>query len=114
MHIYMRYSMVASLLLAGALSGTPAALAEQPNRTAARPQNIFEALFPGLIKERQRREESFRQEQVRQAPPPVTKISAPQYYTYKVDRLVKVDLSRLKAPATPDGGESRAVCRRRR
>ncbi|HSO47434.1 MAG TPA: L,D-transpeptidase family protein [Rhizobiaceae bacterium] len=101
----LRYSLVTSFLLGGVFVGAPDVLAEQPNRTAARPQNIFEALFPGLIKERQRREDAFRQEQVRQAPPPIAKISAPQYYTYKVDRLVRIDLSGLKLPATPAVGE---------
>lgn len=58
----------------------------------AKPQNIFEAMFPDLIQQRLQRERAL-------APPvEVTKISAPKYFTYKADALVRIDLASL-APA---------------
>ncbi|GIL00887.1 MAG: L,D-transpeptidase [Alphaproteobacteria bacterium] len=64
------------------------------NRTAdprlrAQPLNIFEAMFPNLIEERLRRERELN------PPVEVEKVSAPKYYAYKADPLVKVNLAAL-------------------
>ncbi|MBX3530812.1 MAG: L,D-transpeptidase family protein [Rhizobiaceae bacterium] len=41
------------------------------------------------------------------APPPAPKVAAPQYYTYKVDALVRVDFGAIAAvPARPSGGRA--------
>ncbi|MCU0791045.1 MAG: hypothetical protein MUE79_08355, partial [Nitratireductor sp.] len=97
-----RGTIATSIVLAGTLALASPAAAEGQNGPSARPQNIFEALFPGLIKERQKRQQAtFEEVQPRPAPAPIQKISAPQYYTYKVDRLARIDLSAIKATAAP-------------
>lgn len=76
----------------------------------ARPQNIFEAMFPGLIQERLRRQRAFNSQ-----PPvdavPIQKISSPQYYTYKARPLAPIDLAPLATslPEPADTGVTGAV-----
>jgi murein L,D-transpeptidase YcbB/YkuD len=56
--------------------------------------NLFDTLFGGP------RERVVRPESVQPAePPPVPKVAAPSYYTYKADALVKVDFRKLIAAA---------------
>jgi len=71
-------------------------LAGQPSTAGA--QNLFETLFGGGIKKKKHAGEF-------PPPPPAerkvvkpAKISAPSYYTYKVEPLVRVDFSRLVTP----------------
>ncbi len=103
----MRGPVAMSFILACLVTSTT--LAQAQSQQSARPQNIFEALFPGLVKERIRREQAFApQEQAPRAPAPVQKVSAPQYYTYKVDRLARIELQSLvpaaaAAASTPTG-----------
>ncbi len=76
----------------------------------ARPQNIFEAMFPGLIQERLRRQRAYNPQ-----PPvdavPIQKISAPQYYTYKARPLAPIDLASLATtlPEPADNSVTGAV-----
>lgn len=68
----------------------------------AQAQNIFDRLFGGGIQRQQRHEREFppKPSPERRAAQPVTKISAPSYYTYKVDSLVKV---KVPKPAAAEG-----------
>ncbi|MCB1461732.1 MAG: L,D-transpeptidase family protein [Nitratireductor sp.] len=83
---------------------SPLALAQQTTLPgveigAAKPRNLFEALFPDLIRQRMERERDLN------PPVEVVKISAPKYYTYKPVALVKIDLSRL----VPETAEAPSV-----
>jgi len=63
-----------------------------PVQGSRQPQNIFEAMFPNLIEDRLRRERAA-------APPVVTEtVSAPKYFDYKADPMVRVDLKGLVPP----------------
>ncbi len=60
-------------------------------------------LFDRLFRERPYREEQRIEPVAPPAPPPAPKVAAPQYYTYKVDALVKVDFRAMAAvPADKD------------
>lgn len=54
-----------------------------------RPQNLFEALFPHLMQQR------IERQRLRRPPVEVVKVSAPKYYTYRADKLVRIDLSAI-------------------
>lgn len=82
-------------VLAGAAAHPAAA------QTRQQPQNVLEALFPQLIQERVARERAFEQQQRQAAPAPIAKVTGPQYYTYKTDKLARIDLSKVAAPAAP-------------
>jgi L,D-transpeptidase YcbB len=56
-------------------------------------QTLFERLFGGGIRERRYVDER----PVTPSPPPAPTVSAPSYYTYKVDALVAVDFKKLAA-----------------
>lgn len=58
------------------------------------PQNFLESLFPGLIEQRIQRERAFR------PPVQVQAVSAPKYYDYAPQKLVKIDLSSLVPDVT--------------
>ncbi len=74
------------------------------SRPREQPQNVFEVLFPDLYQQRLQRERALQQP----AAAPITKISAPQYFTYKTDRLVVVNLADTakNAPAKSTDGQS--------
>lgn len=83
-------SLPLAALVATLATGTPQAGAA----------NLFDALFGGGIKKAKR--EEFPPPPPAQAPrkaAPITKISAPSYYNYKVDSLKKVDFAKLAAVA---------------
>ncbi|MEZ5789592.1 MAG: L,D-transpeptidase family protein [Nitratireductor sp.] len=63
-----------------------------------KPRNLFEALFPRLHQDRLRREGNLNADQDQGEVVEITKVSAPKYFTYKADPLVRVDLAGL-APA---------------
>ncbi|MEC9344528.1 MAG: L,D-transpeptidase family protein [Pseudomonadota bacterium] len=86
--------LVASPAIGSIWSGAGLALAQNNSLPgvqigAEKPQNLFEALFPDLIQQRLRRERALN------PPVEVEKISAPKYFTYKPDALVRIDLSSL-------------------
>ena len=80
---------------------TPAAIAQ----TRAQPRNIFEALFPNLFEERLRRERAL----LPSRPAIVTKVEAPKYYSYKVDRLVRLKLEAVSAMPEIAAGDSNEI-----
>ena len=63
-----------------------------------KPRNLFEALFPRLHQDRLRREGNLNADKDQGEVVEITKVSAPKYFTYKADPLVRVDLAGL-APA---------------
>jgi murein L,D-transpeptidase YcbB/YkuD len=74
-------------------------------------QYLFDRLF-GNSKREQRIERMERYEEVQPpAPPPAPKVAAPQYYTYKADALVRVDLRAIAsaAPASTDRAATNSV-----
>lgn len=82
----------AALAVTVSLSSPVQAQSHQQNR----PQNVFEALFPGLIQQRLDRQRAL-------APPAVVeKVKGPQYFTYQPQKLVRVDLSGLAGPIADD------------
>jgi murein L,D-transpeptidase YcbB/YkuD len=90
------------------VAGAPTGKAIAQVKPRNQPQNIFEAVFPDLLRQRVERERALQQQN---APQP-EKISAPQYYTYKPEKLVAVKLSTLadvsqvkSAAAQPASGE---------
>ena len=97
-----RFAGMLAVLLATAVipmaATAPNALAQTaPNSIAKdKPRNLFEALFPRLRQERLRREGLATPQESEVVE--ITKVSAPKYFTYKADPLVKLDLSKL-APA---------------
>ncbi|HHZ07148.1 MAG TPA: murein L,D-transpeptidase [Rhizobiales bacterium] len=64
----------------------------------ANAQNLFDMLFGGGIR---KREEFPEPPPVPKKTAPVQKISAPSYYDYKVDPLVRADLSAIRALSRP-------------
>jgi murein L,D-transpeptidase YcbB/YkuD len=101
-------------LLSGAGSGIAHAQSQtngqkpRETRPQQQPRNIFEALFPNLLQDRLRREQSALEAQRKAAGTDAPKISAPQYFTYKPDRLVRIDLASL-APAASAAAAGSAV-----
>jgi L,D-transpeptidase YcbB len=69
-------------------------------RSQQQPRNIFEALFPNLLQDRLRRERAVLETQRKAAGVQAPKISAPQYLTYRPDRLVRIDLAPLVPAAS--------------
>ncbi len=80
------------MLGAGLACGMFVAAGVQPTQA----QNFFDRLFGGGIKRQSQRE--FPPEPEKRPAKPVAKISAPSYYTYKVDALVKVKVPQVVAP----------------
>ncbi len=101
-------------LLSGSGSGIAHAQSQangqkpRETRPQQQPRNIFEALFPNLLQDRLRREQSALEVQRKAAGTAAPKISAPQYYTYKPDRLVRIDLASL-VPATSAAAAGTAI-----
>ena len=67
-------------------------------------QTLFERLFGGSIRER-----SYVDERPVTPPPAAPTVSAPSYYTYKVDALVAVDFKKLVAAHTRHQDASQAA-----
>lgn len=94
-----------SLALATAtamLAGVSAAPGTASAQSRQQPQNVFEALFPRLIDERVRRQQQQQldaQQLQQQEAKPIVKVTGPQYYRYKADKLAKIDLSAIPVPA---------------
>lgn len=81
------------LLGAGLACGMFVAAGVEP----AQAQNFFDRLFGGGIKRQGQHE--FPPEPAKRPAKPVAKISAPSYYTYKTDSLVKVKVPQVVAPS---------------
>ena len=92
----------AVVAVTASLSGPVQAQSHYQNR----PQNVFEALFPGLVQQRLQRQRAL-------TPPAVVeKVTGPKYYTYRPAKLVRVDLSALAeqpADETPARAEPAAI-----
>jgi murein L,D-transpeptidase YcbB/YkuD len=81
-------------LLAGTVLGAPPALAQ--TRDANQPRNLFEAIFPDLIRQRVEREQAL---QPAVEPVKVEKISAPQYYNYRAVAMKRIELEAIAQAA---------------
>lgn len=68
---------------------------QQFNADQRQPQNFFEALFPHLIDQRMRRQRY-------PEPVEIEEVEAPKYYTYKAERMVRIDLAPLVPVPTGD------------
>lgn len=89
-------SLATTIVPASALISQAHAQTVQIVQGDRQPQNLFEALFPKLIDQRLQRQQPIE-------PVEVVKVSAPQYYKYTAQKLVKVDLSALIP--SPGAGE---------
>jgi murein L,D-transpeptidase YcbB/YkuD len=87
----------------------PSGQRQKDARPQQQPRNIFEALFPNLLQDRLRREQAARAAQLKAAGAAAPKISAPQYYTYKPDTLVRIDLASLVPAAAKSAGGAAIV-----
>jgi murein L,D-transpeptidase YcbB/YkuD len=86
----------------------PAGQKPRDSRPQNQPQNLFEALFPNLLQDRLRREKAALDAQRKSDGTAAPKISAPQYYTYKPDRMVRIELASL-VPAASSAATGAAI-----
>ena len=94
-------SLATALVPASSLISQANAQNVQITQGSRQPQNLFEALFPQLIDQRLQRQQPSE-------PVEVVKVSAPQYYNYSAQKLVRIDLSGLIPSPEAEGVSEQA------